>query len=115
MKCAARGCNANRILNSSKRLCAKCEKSVNMMQRIDSNSDRQSQSRAVIQDSNRVIDNDNSSEHHHQQSPCIMNNNPSSELAVLRASYSENVARGSHEKIFTDMYAMLIQVLARQE
>ena len=124
MKCSVADCNNTRNINSHSRLCGVCEKAANMTNRRYLNNVRQTQARLQSQSANRAMDVSLSPElqqprntlHDEIQIQGASSNAiaPPVDLNSLRASYDDMVSKSSEKKIFTDMYAMLMQVMSKQ-
>ena len=125
MICSKAGCKAKRNLKSNRGLCIDCDRNASMMQRRNQTLDRQSQARLQSQSSHRRLDASLSPVQEMQQQP--PNNSATNQGRVLNASvplvnvnslresYSDFMASGTESKILTDMYAMMLQIVSRQE
>ena len=128
MSCSNQGCNASRTLTSNRGLCINCDKLASMTQRRYENSQRQSQARLQSQSSHRMIDSSLSPVQElqqQQQTPSYSSGHnqaragnmsePLVNVSSLRESYHDLVASGTESKILTDMYAMMLQIVSRQD
>ena len=126
MSCSNQSCNASRSLNSTRGLCINCDRNAITAQRRYQNSQRQSQARLQSQSSNRMLNVSlspvqevqqqvPSNEGGYNQGRVPISSAPLVNVSSLKESYNDLVASGTESKTLTDMYAMMLHIVSRQE